>query len=65
MLDSVHCTYNVPHVGPLRVIEMNEAWVALSKPLYSWLHYLLLSPVHLRIEIEHQLQGEKKACFFL
>lgn len=48
----VFCTYNVPHVGPLRIIEMNEAGVPLSVSLYSVFYYLLLSPVHLKMEME-------------
>lgn len=43
----MYCTYNVPHVEPFRVIKMNEAWVNLGMPLYSWFYYLLLGPVHL------------------
>ena len=46
--DSVYYTYNVPHVGPFRVIEMKKAWVILGLPLYSRFYYLLLGPVHLR-----------------
>lgn len=55
--DSVHFTYNVPHVGPFRVIEMNEAWVTLDIPLYSWFYYLLLSPGHLRLGMERTVRA--------
>lgn len=47
---SVYYTYNVPHVGPFGVIEMNDVWVAMGVPLNSWFYNLLLDPVHLRMQ---------------